>query len=169
MKARWIRRVMSLMLVCMMVIAVAAPALAVSGSETLAKRGDNYYVIASTLNVRTGPSTGYRVKTQIHKGRKVQFRYMENGWWYVRYSTSGGGKYGWVDKQYLTRSNVPYTGTYKTTARLRVRTFPSTAYGIRGTLSKGARIRVLQLNGDWCRINYNGYSGWVASKYLKKV
>ena len=169
MTARWIKRVVSLMLVCMMLLAVTAPALAaVSGTETLAHRGDYYYVNTSgRLNVRSGPGTGYRVKTSISRGTKVQFRYMENGWWYVRYSSSG--KYGWVDRKYLTRSNVRYTGTYKTTARLKVRTRPSTAYSSRGTLSKGARIRVLEMSGDWSRINYYGYTGWVASKYLKKV
>ena len=148
-------------------MAIAAPALAVSGSETLAKKGDSYYVIASRLNVRYGPGTDYSVRTSIPRGRKVYFQKERYGWWYVRYTSSG--RYGWVDKQYLTRYNARYTGTYKTTARLNVRTFPSTDYRIRGTLKKGARIRVLQLNGDWCRINYNGYTGWVAAKYLKKV
>lgn len=167
MTTNWVKRVTSLMLVCMMLFAVAAPALAVGGSETLAKRGDNYYVIARRLNVRRGPGTYYSVRTSIPKGRKVQFRYEEDGWWYVRYSSSG--RYGWVDKQYLTRYNARYTGTYRTTAALNVRSFPSTNSYRRGVLARGARIRVLQLNGDWCRINYRGYTGWVASKYLRKV
>ena len=33
---------------------------------------------------------------------------------------------------------------------------------------KKAKVKILQLNGDWCRINYKGHEGWIAAKYLKK-
>lgn len=161
----WIKRIVCLMLVCVMLVATALPALAVGHSSTLAKKGDKYYVIASGLHVRTSAEMGDNIKTSIKKGKKVEFRYEENGWWYIKY---GSGKYGFVDKQYLTRANVKKKGTYRTTAYLNVRSFPRDDAKILGTLKKKAKVKILQLNGDWCRINYKGHEGWVAAKYLKK-
>lgn len=166
----WIKRIVCALLVCTMLIANAVPALAaytpVSRSDTLAHTGDVYYVVASGLHVRTTASMSDNIKTSIGRGTKVVFRYEQNGWWYIKY---GNGRYGFVDKKYLTRYNVRKTGSYKTTTALNVRNYPRTSAHKLGGLKKGAKIRVLSLNGDWCRINYLGYEGWVASKYLKKV
>ena len=161
----WTKRIVCVMLVCVMLVATALPAFAVNHSSTLAKKGDKYYVIASGLNVRTSPEMGDNIKTSIKRGKKVEFRFVENGWWYIKY---GNGKFGFVDKQYLTRANVKKKGTYRVTSYLHVRTFPSDKAKILGSLKKKAKVKVLQLNGDWCRINYKGHEGWIAAKYLKK-
>lgn len=161
-----IKRIVCALLACLILLATAIPGLAEGRSTTLAKKGDVYYVVASGLNVRT--SAEYlddNIRTSIKRGTKVTFRRELNGWWYVRY---GNGKYGWVDKQFLTRYNVRRTGTYKTRAYLNVRDYPRTDATRLGTLKKGAKIKILQLNGDWCRINYKGSEGWIASKYLSK-
>lgn len=164
----WTRRIVCALLVCAILIATAIPGLAEGHSSTLAHSGDTYYVVARSLNVRSSAeyiSSNANVKTSIKKGAKVTFRRELNGWWYVRY---GSGKYGWVDKQFLTRSNVRRKGTYRTTGYLNVRSYPRTDASRRGTLKKGAKVKILQLNGDWCRINYKGSEGWIAAKYLKK-
>ena len=161
-----IKRIVCALLVCMILVATMLPAMAEGHSSTLAKKGDTYYVVASGLHVRTSAEMGDNIKTSIKRGKKVTFRYEKNGWWYVRY---GNGKYGFVDKQYLTRYNVRKKGTYRTSGRLNVRTYPRTDHTIIGTLKKGAKIKVLQLNGDWCRINYKGREGWIAAKFLRKV
>ena len=160
-----IKRIVCALLVCMILVATMLPAMAEGHSSTLAKKGDTYYVVASGLHVRTSAEMGDNIKTSIGRGTKVTFRYERNGWWYVRY---GSGRYGYVDKQFLTRYNVKRKGTYRTTGYLNVRTYPRTDYRILGTLKKGAKVRILQLNGDWCRINYKGHEGWIASKYLRK-
>lgn len=164
----WTKRIICTLLVCAMLIATAIPGLAEGHSSTLAHTGDTYYVVANSLNVRSSAeyiSSNANVKASIKKGVKVTFRRELNGWWYVRY---GSGKYGWVDKQFLTRANVRRKGTYKTTGYLNVRSYPRTDASRRGTLKKGAKVKILQLNGDWCRINYKGSEGWIAAKYLKK-
>ena len=159
-------RVLTLLALCLLIGLSAVPALAVGQSTTLANSGDRYYT-TTALNYRSSPANlgaSNRIGT-FPGGTAVTYQRNQNGWWYV---TSSRGN-GWVDKQYLTRYNARYTGTYRTTAALNVRSFPSTNSYRRGVLARGARIRVLQLNGDWCRINYRGYTGWVASKYLRKV
>ena len=163
---KWIKRIVCALLACTVLLASMIPALAEGHSTTLAKKGDAYYVVAAGLNVRSSAEYTDNIKTSIKKGTKVVFQREENGWWYIRY---GNGKSGWVDKQFLNRFNARKKGTYRTTAYLNVRDYPRTDADIRGTLKRGAKIKVLQLNGDWCRINFKGREGWIATKYLKKV
>lgn len=162
----WVKRILCAVLACVILAATAIPGLAEGRSTTLAKKGDVYYVVASGLNVRSSAEyIDTNIKTSIKRGTKVTFRSEKNGWWYIRY---GNGNYGWVDKQFLTRYNVRRTGTYRTSAYLNVRNYPRTDADRLGTLKKGAKVKILQLNGDWCRINFKGYEGWIASKYLYK-
>lgn len=162
-------KILCLALVCMLLMATALPALAVSNSETLAKNGDVYYVIASSLNVRKTSTarTSSNIITSLRKGAKVTFLREQNGWWYVKYNNS---RYGYVDKQYLTRSNAPKVGNYKVTATsLVIRSFPRSTSPRYSTYGKNTVIKILQLNGDWGRVSYKGREGWVALKYLKKA
>ena len=79
---RFMKRTLCLLLV---LASFALPAaLATSGS---------YYVNVSTVNVRSGPSSGYSAKKKLHKGDVVTYQKAENGWWKVRYS---GGS-GWIE------------------------------------------------------------------------
>ena len=51
---------------------------------------------------------------------------------------------------------------------LNVRTEPKLRDNIIGTFKKGKKVKVDTLNGDWVHVNTISYTGWVASKYLKK-
>ena len=162
----WMKRALCVLLVALILVATAAPALAVGQSTTLAKKGDVYYVVPSSgLHVRSSASMGDNIIRTIKKGTKVVFQYEKNGWWRVKYAS---GKYGFVDKQYLTRSNVKKTGTYKTKGKLNMRYAPKTSSGVIRVIPKGKKVKVKKLNGDWVYVTYGGDSGWVASKYLKK-
>ena len=56
------------------------------------------YKTTASLNVRTGPSVKYRIKTKIPKGKKVTYlANSKNGWAKVSYK----GKKGYVNKKYL--------------------------------------------------------------------
>ncbi|MBQ6373982.1 MAG: SH3 domain-containing protein [Clostridia bacterium] len=163
------RRIVSGVLAAVLLLALAVPALAVGGSSTLAKKGDKYIVVASALNVRSSAHMSDNIIRSIKKGTKVRFRYEDSGWWYVSYPLKKATKYGFVDKQFLTRSNVPKKGTYKVTAKsLAVRSAPKTYAKKLGSLKKNAKVKVKALNGDWVRITYKGKTAWIAAKYLKK-
>jgi DNA-directed RNA polymerase subunit RPC12/RpoP len=53
-----------------------------------------------------------------------------------------------------------------TANRLNVRSMPSTSGSVIGIVEQNDREQVLQVQGDWTKINFNGKEGWVASKYL---
>ncbi|MBQ2956919.1 MAG: SH3 domain-containing protein, partial [Clostridia bacterium] len=68
---RKLRAVLCLTLL-LFLLAVQIPAFAaVSGSTSMAEKGDKYVVTASYLNFRSGPGTSYPVVTGLKKGTTV--------------------------------------------------------------------------------------------------
>lgn len=153
-------------LLAVLLLALSVPAMAVSGSSTLADSGEKYVVTASSLNMRAGAGTDYQVIEHLHRGTEVTYLSSKNGWWRVRLSD---GTSGYVDKQYLTPSNADETGSYTVSATLlAMRAEPKTKSKRVAKLARGTVVYVSQLNGDWGYVSYNGQHGWVAIKYLKK-
>ncbi|MGI5883884.1 MAG: SH3 domain-containing protein [Candidatus Spyradocola sp.] len=120
-----------------------------------------YMVTASTLNVRTGPSTSYsKASYQLENGELVEVVSIANGWAQL---TDGN----YVSAQYLmavtTSEDGSATTMYVTCRTLNVRTGPSTSYSKVGTLSRGTAVQVVATYGDWARLS-NGY--YVSMSYL---
>ncbi len=57
-------------------------------------------VTATTLNIRSGPSTNYRVVATIKKGETVSITSSKTGW----YKITVGTKTGWVSSKYIRKS-----------------------------------------------------------------
>ena len=120
-----------------------------------------YMVTASTLNVRTGPSTSYsKASYQLTSGELVAVVSVANGW-----AQLSDGNY--VSAQYLmavtTSDDGSATTMYVTCRTLNVRTGPSTSYSKVGTLSRGTSVEVVGTYGDWAKLS-NGY--YVSMSYL---
>jgi len=162
---RILRSLSCLMLVVLLLSAQLPAKAAVAGSSTLANKGAKYVVIASELNFRSGPGVGYSVIKGLRKGTQVTYVGYKSGWWLVQTSD---GRQGYVDRKYLTPATASKTGTYYVTAtNLRVRKSPSTSAGTRGYVSRGTRLTISQLNGDWGYVSGGAsVNGWVALKYL---
>lgn len=65
-----------------------------------------------------------------------------------------------------TQNVVKYVRTSNTANTLRMRSGPSTSYGIITKLSYGTQVQVLSTNGSWSKVIANGYTGYVSSQYL---
>ena len=120
-----------------------------------------YMVTASTLNVRTGPSTSYsKASYQLTSGELVEVVDIANGWAQL---TDGN----YVSAQYLmavtTSDDGSATTMYVTCRTLNVRTGPSTSYSKVGTLSRGTSVEVVGTYGNWAKLS-NGY--YVSLSYL---
>ena len=120
-----------------------------------------YMVTASTLNVRTGPSTSYsKASYQLTSGELVEVVDVANGW-----AQLSDGNY--VSAQYLmevtTSDDGSATTMYVTCRTLNVRTGPSTSYSKVGTLSRGTSVEVVGTYGNWAKLS-NGY--YVSLSYL---
>ena len=133
------------------------------------KRYDIKVTAKSGLNVRTGPSTNYKIVKTYTNGTIATIQEERNGW--------GRTPSGWIDLIYTTRNTTTTTsnkvtttsksnyklGRYKVTAKsgLNVRTGPSTNYKVKKLYSKNTVFDTYEIKGDWTKTP----SGWVNLKY----
>ena len=126
------------------------------------------YVNATSLNVRSGPSTSYSVIGKLSKGTKIDVISTSNGWSKIKYD----GQTGYVSSKYLS-SSAPESNTtttkYVNATSLNVRSGPSTSYSIIGKLSSGEKVEVISTSNGWSKIKYDGQTGYVSSKYLSST
>ncbi len=121
----------------------------------------------SNLNVRSGPGSGYPIRSSLPKNSTVTLMSRSGAWWQVEYAS---GTYGYVHSSYISQVSGSYAAYVATDSdRLNVRSGPGTGYAIAAKLYKGAGVVVLSQSGGWSKILYNGRSsGYVLSSYLKK-
>lgn len=130
-------------------------------------------VTASTLNIRSGPSTGYTVLTTIANGQKFVSSQESGGWHKLHMPSGDGFSYGWGSGTYLTSS--PEYGYVKVinTTTLNVRTGPGTSYPIITTISKDQLFAVIGSNSNgWYEFSLPASSGatrgWASGSYLQR-
>ncbi|MGL5750117.1 MAG: SH3 domain-containing protein [Paraclostridium sp.] len=135
-------------------------------------------VTASTLNIRSGASTGHSVITKAYKGNTLEILESSNGWHKVKLSN---GKIGWASAQYISTSGnntggdngggteTPSTGKMATVtaSALNVRSGPSTSNGVVGKVYRGNKVEILESSNGWNKIKLsNGTVGWASAQYL---
>ena len=111
------------------------------------------------LNMRSGPSTSYRILKVLSKGSSVEVISTTNNWSKIKHS----GITGYVLDEYL-KSNT--TTKYANTSSVNVRSGPSTSNSILGKLNKNDKVEVISESGSWSKINYKGSTAYVSSQYL---
>ena len=138
--------------------------------------GKTKVVTATSLNVRSGPSTSNGVIGSLKQNDKVEVISESNGWSKVKFS----GKEGYVSSAYLKDSNGgnsgggsenpnPTPGKTKvvTATSLNVRSGPSTSNSVIGSLKQNDKVEVISESNGWSKIKFNGKEGYVSSTYLK--
>lgn len=103
-------------------------------------------VNTSSLNVRSGPGTGYGIIGTIPSVQKYVSIAQQSGWYKIWYN----GSTGWIYGGYASATSG-YVAKCTTTT-LNVRTGPGTGYSLVGSMSSG-QIYFLQSSTDW-------NSGW---------
>lgn len=126
-----------------------------------------YYYTTTSVNMRKGPSTDYAKITTLSKGAKVEKLDSSSGWYKVKH----GSTTGWVCAKYLTSSSKGGTITMKG-GKSYLRTGPGLNYKALTTIPQGASAKYTETAYDnrkpavlWYKVKYNGYTGWVSSKY----
>jgi uncharacterized protein YraI len=151
--------------------------LSVSGSgETSSGSATGSASTTASLNMRSGPGTGYSIIRVLPAGTTVSLTGQRSGEFVsIAYSSS----YGWVSERYLTGGGAsaapapqpepaPAVGTATTTAALHLRSGPGSWNASLTVMPSGATVSVTGTARDgWLPITYNGISGWSASQYLR--
>lgn len=121
---------------------------------------DAIQVNTATLNVRSGPGTGYAVVGQIKFGQKYVTVSSGGAWKKIWFSSMTA----WVHSGYI----VDGGGSHQTVtvATLNVRSGPGTNYPIVGTAPLGSRWVVIASSNGWKKIWYGGEARWVFGAYL---
>ncbi len=137
--------------------------------------GSTYYASAN-VNVRSGPGTQYSVVGSLTSGQAVTVTGSSGNWYRINWSSGSA----YVSATYLNQAGTYYPrptptppatadGNFYATARVNVRSGPSTGYTIVGVLEQGDRVTVTATNGNWYRINWNSGNAYVSASYLARV
>ena len=133
------------------------------------------------INVRSGPSTEYRVIGSLGAGvfAPVLGKSLDDQWWHIRYY----GKLGWVSAEYAQPVGAPEDVVAEAGAitvpevsvgrgdLVNVRSGPGTGYDILGRLSGGQRAGIIGKsdNDEWWQIRYGGQPAWVSARYVRAI
>ena len=130
-------------------------------------------VTASSLNVRSGPSTSYTVVTTVKKNDKVNILQSSNGWYKIETSS---GKQGWVSSSYISASNSNTNNSTNNNTQsniaivntdgLNFRNGAGTSYSIIKVLNKGEKVEVISESNGWSKVKHDSRLGYVASQYI---
>ena len=131
------------------------------------------------VNLRSGPSTGYRIYLTVPLGDAITILDRSNsGWYRVQYGSYTGymssdyiDVLGAVEDTPTTPSSEPDADTRwngRTTAFVNLRSGPSTGYRIYLTVPLGDAITILdRSNAGWYRVQYGSYTGYMSSDYIQ--
>lgn len=125
------------------------------------------------LNLRTGPSTGYHVLSEMPHGAKVKVLATPGKWYKVRDSY---GTVGWAHSKYLSKYPVhkpepTYDVLYVHApgySGLNLRTGPGKGYHKILTMHQGSKVKVLGAQGKWRLVKHlsTGQVGWAHNAFL---
>ncbi len=122
-------------------------------------------VTASSLKLRTGPSTGYDTITTLSSGTVLSVEGESGDWYYVELSN---GRKGYVSKEYVKKGTGAKTCTIISDGTLNVRKGPGTNYDVVATLNKSDVVSLLDDSSKWFKIRTAaGKEGYVNSDYVK--
>jgi uncharacterized protein YraI len=129
-----------------------------------------YAVTTSSVNFRSGPSTGHDILKVLAKGTQVEYTDLERyGFRYVVYKGQGG----WIYEDYLSfggSGNDDYPADFKTLSSVNLRAEPNTNAKVITTVPAGAIVTDydgVMANG-FRGVDYKGKVGWIYDAYLAR-
>jgi SH3-like domain-containing protein len=157
MTCRRLARVLaSVLLIGAISLAVSPEAVAETfGSETKLPIPRFVSLRSNEVNLRTGPGTTYPVDwVFVRRGLPVEIIAEFDVWRKIR---DWQGTVGWVHQSMLDgRRSVRITGGERT-----LRSEPADSASALARLAPGVIGRLLRCEGAWCKIDAQGYRGWL--------
>ncbi|HBP23531.1 MAG TPA: hypothetical protein DEA08_37850 [Planctomycetes bacterium] len=118
-------------------------------------------VIPSDLEVRSGPSAGDPVVARIHAGEAYVHLRQDQDWHLLELGT----QQGWVPQSAIAQGKQQTRRV--TAATLNVRSGAGTSYRVVGQVAQDTWVAVLDTDGDWREIGFEGQRAWVHGAYLQ--
>ena len=137
---------------------------AAAAQEGRIKQGVGY-ITASSLRLRSGPSTGSNTLAYGYQNEAVILLGKTGQWYHVLYNLTEG----YMHESYLRTSKIENAelgyGIVNYT-KVNMRTGPSTAYSRIGQSSQGDLAYVVGLNNGWYKVIWNDNICYIRSDYL---
>ncbi|MFC0187069.1 SH3 domain-containing protein [Fictibacillus aquaticus] len=132
-------------------------------------------ITASSLNVRSGPSTTASIVGSLKNGSTVTILVEKSGWAKI----TSGSLSGWASSAYIIAEQKAATPTPAspgknqasgkvTASYLNVRTSPSMNGTIIGGLGQNTTVTILKESSGWLNVQYGKLKGWVSGAYVQK-
>jgi len=124
-------------------------------------------VNASSLNIRSGPSTDSTKLGSIPRNERLVILDKGDGTWYhINYQGIEGYVHSDYLKDVLTVENFSASGEV-TGDGVRLRSKPSTEGKNLGAYPKGTKVVLTGINNGWYKLNIDGTIGYMRSDYVK--
>ncbi len=131
-------------------------------------------VIASLLNIRSGPSTNNHRVGLVEKGKQITIHEKTGDWYKMTY----GSIQGFVSAGFVQLQNTaPQTPTPPavvnagsvTASSLNVRSGPGTNFSITASLLRNNQVSILETSGLWYKVKFGSIAGFVHRDYIRIV
>ncbi len=147
-------------------------------NTTVAAVGDKIEVVnTDQVNFRSGAGTGYALIGTIPRNALLTVEEVSGTWFRVTFD----GKTGWISSSYAKKYTAPQPSENTNTVAavgdkveitntdaVNYRTGAGTGYSLIGTIPRGTVLTILEISGNWFRVEYNHKSGWFNAGYCKK-
>lgn len=138
--------------------------LALSLAPASPASGEAVSVIEDSVNLRSGPGTGFPVLGQTARGQTMTVLGSKNGWYQVK--TAHGP--AWIAGFLVERDYSSELVMAKLAETVNLRSGPGTDYVILGRIGAGASVRVVGESGQWYKVRLPGgdlawVAGWLVS------
>jgi len=127
-------------------------------------------ITASSLNIRSQPSSNSSVIGGYARGAKVDLHEKSGSWYKVRFNN----RWGYINDNFVkvtstsNGSNGSSIGNGEVTAtNLNVRASASSSASIISSLRRGAKVDLLGKSGSWYKIKVGSRDGFIHGDYVK--
>lgn len=125
-------------------------------------------VNASSLRLRSGPSTSNATSKFAYRGDYVLITGKTGAWYQVEYNLTRG----YMHSDYLTvhdAKNVELGYGAVTANKVNLRSGPGTSYGSLGQTNAGNRVYIIGFNRQWYKVISGNNIGYIRSDYVKST
>ena len=127
-----------------------------------------YATATTTVNVRSSDSEKADRLGRVATGTRVKVQEVGvNGWTKVVFE----GADGYIKSEFLefaeTAAGQNVIGSVTANTNINVRSAASTSSEKLGMLAGGERLDLLAIEGDWCKVVFNGQVAYVKAEYVK--
>ena len=123
------------------------------------------FVTATSLRLRSAPSTGSKTLDYAGTGEVVVLLEKVGTWYKVSYDL----QVGYMSAKYLrtsTRENAELGYGRVTGSRVNIRSGPGTSYSAVAKAGVGERAYIIGINNGWFKVIYQNVIGYIRSDYL---